>query len=261
MSYFILPPFSKNTPNKIGSGIEVSGKNTLIKTDDDEFRAAIADESIDAKVDGKKMFCVRVENAGKQSWMMFGFTPMETFDSNTIACFGYNGFTGCGISLGAGNLRYPVQECNNIIDEEISKNAKVIIVILTISNNGKKKEIRFLCDGKETESSDVSYYLQGDHLFPAICLGNENQQVTTIPIDQIKTRTPEIENLVKEYQDQNNKNNNQSGGAVASSSAATIQLQKELAEALEKIAALSAELKKKDEEIAALKQQVESFKK
>jgi hypothetical protein len=59
--------------------------------------------------------------------------------------------------------------------------------------------------------------------------------LTTIPIDQIKTRTPEIENLIKEYQQQNNNTNNQSGGAVASSSsAAMIQLQKELDEALKK---------------------------
>jgi hypothetical protein len=80
--------------------------------------------------------------------------------------------------------------------------ANEIIVILTISNNGKKKEIRLLCDGKESESSDVSEILKGDVLFPAIALWTENQQVTTIPIDQIKTRTPEIENLSKEYQEQ-----------------------------------------------------------
>jgi hypothetical protein len=57
MSYFILPSFSKDTPNKIGIGIDVSGKNTLIfKTSHNGFRVAIADEPIDAKVDGKKMF-------------------------------------------------------------------------------------------------------------------------------------------------------------------------------------------------------------
>jgi hypothetical protein len=41
-------------------------------------------------------------------------------------------------------------------------------------------------------------------LFPAICLCDITQQVTTIPIDQIKTRTPEIESLIKEYQQQAN---------------------------------------------------------
>ncbi len=57
------PSFSKNTPNKIGNGIKVSGKNTLIKTET-RWRVAIADEPIDAKIDGKKFFCVRVDNAG-----------------------------------------------------------------------------------------------------------------------------------------------------------------------------------------------------
>ncbi len=43
-------------------------------------------------------------------------------------------------------------------------------------------------------------------MFPAICLCQRNQQITTIPIDQVKTRTPEIENLIKEYQEQQVKN-------------------------------------------------------
>ncbi len=97
MSSLIFLPFSKNTPNKIGNGIKVSGTNTLLKTEnDDHWRIAIADEPIDAKVDGKKLFCVRVDNAEDYSCMMIGFTPMETFDLNTTACFGWNGFTGCG---------------------------------------------------------------------------------------------------------------------------------------------------------------------
>ncbi len=202
MSYLILPPFSKKTSNKIGEGINVSGSNTLIKTGYG-WRVAIADEPIadepiDAKADGKRMFCVRVDKAGDFSMMMFGFTPMETFDSNTIAYFGYNGFTGAGINLASGDLWYGVYKNHNIIDGRISENAKEIIVILTISDNGKKKEIRFLCDGEESKTTDVSEYLNGDRLFPAVCLGEHNQQVTTIPIDQIKIRTPEINRMILE---------------------------------------------------------------
>jgi hypothetical protein len=194
--------FAKDTPNKISTSIDVSGKNTLIKREDNGFRVAIADEPIDVKVDGKKMFCVRVDDAGKYAQMMFGFTPDETFDSEKQANFGYKDFGGCGIYLFEGQLFYPVSKVHNIIDGKISQNAKEIISILTISNNGKKKEIRFLCDGKETTTSDVSEGLKGDFLFPAICLGEMNQQVTAIQIDQIKTRTPEIENLIKEHQEQ-----------------------------------------------------------
>jgi hypothetical protein len=198
--------FSPNIPNKIGDGINVSGKNTLMKTDEKFYRVAISDEPIDAKVDGKKMFCVRVDDAGANSDMMIGFTPMETFDSNTNAYFGNNGFTGAGFDVSDGDLCYPVDKKYTIIDREISKKAKEIIVILTISNNGKKKVIRFIVDGKKSKSSDVSEHLKGDLLFPAICLQEKNQQITTIPIDQIETLTPEIENLIKEYQEQQNTN-------------------------------------------------------
>jgi hypothetical protein len=112
------PSFFKNTPNKIGEGIDVSGKNTLIKTDN-VCRVAIADDPIDAKVDGKKMFCIRVDNegvfapkkfcvrvgnSGSKSSMLIGFTPMETFDSTEEALFGWNGFTGAGINSYLGDL-------------------------------------------------------------------------------------------------------------------------------------------------------------
>ena len=55
--------FSQHSPNKIGEGIDVSGKNTLIKTNIG-WEVAVANEPIDAKVNGKKMFCVRVDNEG-----------------------------------------------------------------------------------------------------------------------------------------------------------------------------------------------------
>ncbi len=190
--------FSKETPNKISNKINVSGRNTLIKTDNCSWRAAIADEPIDTKVDGKKMFCVRVDNAEAMSYMMIGFSSMETFDSTKDAYFGWNGFTGCGILLNDGNL-YSQLYKYQIVDSEISKKAKEIIVILKISNKGQKKEIRLFFDGKGSKSSDVSEYLNGDCSFAAICCAEKIQQVTTIPIDQIRIRTPEIERLILEH--------------------------------------------------------------
>jgi hypothetical protein len=58
-----------------------------MKTDNNDWRFAIADEPIDAKVDGKKMFCVRVDNAGDYSQLMIGFTSLETFDTNKKNAF------------------------------------------------------------------------------------------------------------------------------------------------------------------------------
>jgi hypothetical protein len=201
--------FSKDTPNKIGEGIDVSGKNTLIKTKKNGFRVAIGDEPIDAKVDGKKLFCIRVDNWGTFKHMMIGFTPMKTFDSSKNAWFGFNGFTGCGMDLYDGYLHYPVSRSHMITRYPIPHKAKEIIVILTISNNGTKKEIRFLRDGYDTKSTGVSEILKGDLLFPAICLNRQNQKVTTIPIDEITKRTPEIEELIKEYQEQQQQTKNQ----------------------------------------------------
>ncbi len=237
---FIVPTFNKKIPNKIGNGIDVFGKNTLKRTDNG-WRAAIADKSIESKVDGKHIFCVRIDNPGKSSHIKIGFTPLETFDSTKEALFGWDGFGGISIFLHNGDFCSSAN-FDKIIDAEISRKAKEIISILTI--NGTKKEIRFLCDGNESKTTDVSQHVNKNKLFPAICLRDRNQQVTTIPIDEIKTRTPEIENLIKEYRKQqnNNKNNSQSVGVVASSPSPSsmIQLQKELAELLQEKAALSA---------------------
>jgi hypothetical protein len=206
LAEFVSATFSKETPNKLSNKLNVSGRNTLIQTEHG-WRLAIADEPIDGKVDGKKMLCICVDNAG-DSFMMFGFTPMETFDSDKKAYFGNSGLAGAGIAAHTGNVNFSGPQVN-VIDKEISVKAKEIIVVLTISNNGTKKEIHFLCDGHESKSTDVSQYLNGDRLFAAITLASKNQQVTTIPIDQIKTRTPAVENLIKECQQQHQNNKHQ----------------------------------------------------
>ena len=109
--------------------------------------------------------------------------------------------------MSTGYLRYPVDQAHKISSKEISRKAREIIVILTISNNGKKKLIRFLRDGNDSMISDVSEYLKGDRLFPAVVLSERNQQITTIPIDQIKKRTLDINQFIKEYQQQRKINN------------------------------------------------------
>jgi hypothetical protein len=108
------------------------------------------------------------------------------------------------MNLYNGCLYYPVENHHKVINHDISFSVKEIISILTISYNGKKREIRFLCDGNETKSSDVSVHWKGDRLCPAISQYWKNQRITTIPIDEIKTRTPEIDELIEEYQEQQN---------------------------------------------------------
>jgi hypothetical protein len=143
MSFNSPPPFSKNTRNKIGNEINVSGTNTLVKTTESNWQVAIADEPINAAIDGHQGFCVRVDNFGTIPCMMFGFTTVEKFDSNKSAFFGTDAFNGCGIATHSGQLNYPGSNNHNIINKDLSKSAEEIICVLTISNNGKKKEIRF----------------------------------------------------------------------------------------------------------------------
>ncbi len=81
-------------------------------------------------------------------------------------------FSGCGLYLDQGTLRYPKLKQHNIINFLLSRKAKEIIVILEISNSGKKKEIQFIVDGQESTKSDVSKFLKGDRAFPAIVLWN-----------------------------------------------------------------------------------------
>jgi hypothetical protein len=199
MTEIILPSFSEDTPNKIGDGIEVSGKHSLKKSEANSYRIAIADEPIDTKVDGKKVFCVRVDNLA-DCRLTVGFTPLETCDSTKVAFFGFAETATCGLYLLTGALHYPIDVREIIIDEKITRVAKEIIVILEISDHGAKKEIRFLVDGHESKSTDVSQILKEDLLFPVLCLHWKDQRVTTIPIDQIKTRTPEITDLIYENQ-------------------------------------------------------------
>ncbi len=99
--------FSKETPDKISKYINVSGKNTLINTEEGSS-VAIADESIDAKADGKKIFCVRVDKPAVNSAIMIGFTSLATFDSEKRSFFGSEDFDGCGVNLYSGDLCYSI---------------------------------------------------------------------------------------------------------------------------------------------------------
>jgi hypothetical protein len=152
---FILPTFSKNNSNKIGKEIDVVGTHSLRKQDCTGWDGAVADEPIDATVDAETIFCVRVDNGGSRYEMMIGFTSIDHFDF--WKCFAGQGASG----------------------------SREIVVILSVRNDGAKREIRFLCDGKESEVKDVSETLKGDFLYPAVGLGNRRQQITTIPFNQI----------------------------------------------------------------------------
>jgi hypothetical protein len=238
---FRPPTFTKSTQNKISESIDVLGKNTLIKMKDDEWRIALADEPIDAKVDGKQIVAVRID-AGEAGSTMIGFTCLEMIDSSRDRCFGYRGrdgiVPGCGISLIDGSLECQYGTCEGVIDSNISNDAKEIVVVLTISEMGAKRMIQFIVDGTPTRPEDVSENLEGEVLRFAICLYQSQQQVTTIPIDQVQKRTRYIESLILESQQQQ-KNKTYIQNVVA-----------ELAEERQKNVSLAAQLQEERQKSA-----------
>jgi hypothetical protein len=258
---FILASFDKRAPGKIGNFINVLNQNSLLQTDNSD-RVAIAEQAIDITDDGQHIFAVQIVT-GSNSYLMFGFTSLKSFDCNKEAHFGFGGLEGTGLSLADGNLWFLGSYDQNVIDPAICKRAKEVICILTVVNGGKRKEIRFVVDGKLSRTTDVTTQLIGDRVFPAVCLRATSQHVVAISIDETKNRNPEIEMLVKLYQSQQqqqhqqilqtNNNNDQSGGAVASSS-------KELDEALQKISLLAAQLKEKDDRVSSLEKEVQQLK-
>jgi hypothetical protein len=262
---FILVSFNSTIPDKIGNGINVINPNKLRKMNEGYmmWRFAIAEHDVDATVDGEKIFCVRLDDS-QDGMLMIGFMPQETFDKKSEAHFGGWGFGGCGLAFRDGQLYYPEhrsrpRKSHEVIDDTVAMNTEELVVILTVSDGGKKKTIRFLCDGKESETTEVSEILNADRVFPAFCFLQRMQTITTIEIDQIKTRTPEIDRLIQEYQNQkqNNNENDKNNNDVSSS---TSQLQKELYEALQKIAALSSQLQQEKQKSSNLENELQKLK-
>jgi hypothetical protein len=208
---------------KLGIGIDLWSPHNLEKMNSG-WRPAIADDPIDAGVDGKKIFCVQIQKM-VEAEMMFGFTPTHRIDEWATLCLGTAGLPGVGLFLYNGTLCYPFDQQKVIIDRNVSQKAKEVITILTVSNNGKKKEIQFIVNGVESKSTDVSQYLKENRLFPTLCLSFRPDRVLTIPIDQVKIRTPAVEKLIAECEEyKKNKNNGAGAVAATSTSASTSSL-------------------------------------
>jgi hypothetical protein len=89
----------------------------------------------------------------------------------------------------------------SVIDENISNHAEEIIVILTISNNGARREIQFIVDGTSSQSLDVTQHLVGAFVYPATCLCYVTDQVTVTPLDQLRNRTGDAAALIDECEE------------------------------------------------------------
>src|SRR3989338_7157968 len=125
----------------------------------------------------------------------------------------------------------------------------------TISNNGTKKEVQWIVDGNEGAVLDCTNekkgFGNGDIFIPCVSLGARGQQVTTIPFDQVTSRSPKIEQLRKLYSSPNQSkavianNNNQNNNNNAALLIIT-QLQQELEKLLQRADTAEAKNQQKD---------------
>jgi len=84
----------------------------------------------------------------------------------------------------------------------ITLKAKEIISILTISNEGAKKEVQFIIDGHEgpVHECDKKHFENGgNQIFPVVTLFSKDQKLEFISLDQVKYRSPKIAELMNEF--------------------------------------------------------------
>ena len=199
---FFVPDFSKNIPNKVGRNLEVKSKNTL-SSRNYGFLPAIAVNGFPSKKDGVYVYVTKIDD-NRDRGLYVGFTDMRTYDSTIYGTPG-DEISGTSLNCGSGNrLPGPVEYL-----PYASKAKREVISILIISNKGTKKEVQWILDGTEGPVQDCTKCLgNGDEIFPCISFASQGQQVTTIPFDQVKSRSPKIDQLMQEFI--NNKNRNQS---------------------------------------------------
>ena len=200
---FLHPDFDKNIPNKVNHKIQVESKDTLTMSETWLVASAISRNSFPSNVDGVYVFATKIDNIGKTENLFFGFSDVATFDSTKSSVPG-SGMSGTCFRACDG-LRWPgLVSC---LSENV-KNAKEIISIFIISNNGKKKEVQWIVDGNESQVHNCTNDFKNRvEIFPCISFYEKDQQVQTISFDQVKSRSPIIDGLMKEFSKQQNKTN------------------------------------------------------
>src|SRR3989338_8172453 len=205
---FLVPDFDSNILNKINQNVEVTSKNVLSIKEASDWYSAIATNGFPSKKDGVYVYVTRIDNIGNAS-LNVGFTDMATYDSTKDGAPGHK-FSGTSLNCFTGN-RWPGY-VNYLLSINITRKAKEIISILTISNNGTKKAVQWIVDGNEGLvvecTNEEKGFGNGDEIFPCVSFGAKGQQVTMIPLDQGKSRSPKIDQLMQEFN--SNKNRNQS---------------------------------------------------
>lgn len=203
---FLFPSFNKCEEGKVNNDIDVPSEHVLVKSANCNPVPAIASEGFPSNRNGTYVFVTRVEKAGKTD---IGFTSTKTLDSRVTcaapSCGGMCGsclFTGGKLFGGAGDSS--TEWSKVYFPSSITLKAKEIIAILTISENGRTKEIQFICDGNdgaavELANTDFENENGGSQIFPTVSIYNKRQKLSMIPFNQVKFRSPRIDELMKEF--------------------------------------------------------------
>src|SRR3989338_5152964 len=200
MTTFIVPSFNKNIPNKINNEIDVVSEDALInKYWDGLSHPAIATQGFPANRDGTYVYVTYIGEITGQLDIDIGFTSTATYDSTNYGHPG-DGMNGICFYLNDGKL----YGGNGVDDKDwnqkylagnITEQAKEIISILTISNNGEKKFVQFIVDGNEgpVHECEKKHFENGvNEIFPVVTLFSKDQKLEFISLDQVKYRSPKI---------------------------------------------------------------------
>ena len=245
---FLHPDFDKNIPGKVDRGVEVKSKHTLVALySGNESTATTGCDSRANNFNEVSVFATKIHEI-QDGDLDVGFVIPDEKSSFLLGC--RNG------EAVAGGPRYANRI--NYLPESVSKTAREIISILTISNNGDKITIQWIVDGIEgrvAESKEHRFRpcheTHRGEVFPCISLENRGQRVQFIPFDHVRYRSPTINVLLAEYRNQLKQGLISSSSGKDENDEVILQLHEKIAR---KQDALMAE---KDEEIRMLKKKFE----
>src|SRR3989338_39386 len=178
MAFCIVPSFNKNAANKINVCIGVVSEHVLLHHGPFGTHPAIAARGFPSDRDGTYVFVTHIgEIINDAPVITIGFTSTATHDSTKQGFPGF-GMNGIGLYLEKGTIWG-----GNGVDDKfwyqpylngmITRRAKEIISILTISNNGTKKFVQFIVDGNEgpVHECDKKHFENGgEEIFPVVTL-------------------------------------------------------------------------------------------
>jgi hypothetical protein len=214
---FLLPRLDKSIRNKINNNIEVlSDHEAFHRVRSDFFESAIACDGFPSNRDGIFVCSLKIESAPNYVEVGLGFTSMATFDSSKNGCPSDNGMSGVAFTshagcLVGGNGDNPSHWKENYLPTAISRKAKEIVAIFTISQNGKKKFVQFVVDGNEGKSvqcRDDTFENGGNQIFPVVSMHFARDKITFIPFHQVQSNSPRIGALDIEFEKQQRCKNN-----------------------------------------------------